>query len=115
MSDFAFPVPSELVEAIAALVEERVLERLEANRRDNVSPYMTPVEAAELLRSGRQRVYDLLSAGRLRRYRDGTRVLISRDELDAYLQGDGTSRIAPSLPLPQRSQVRSGFGGRGSN
>lgn len=100
MSEIAVTVPPELVEAIAELVEERVLERLEADRRDSVSPYLTPVEAAELLRAGRQRVYDLLSSGRLRRYKDGARVLVSRDELEAYLDGDGSRRIALRCPTP---------------
>ena len=100
MSELALTVPRELVEAIAELVEERVLERLEASRRDGLSQYLTPVEAAELLRADRQRVYDLLSAGRLRRYKDGARVLVSRDEIEAYLDGDGTRHVAPPLPLP---------------
>jgi excisionase family DNA binding protein len=115
VTELAFAVPPELVEAIAELVEERVLERLEAHRRASISPFLTPAEAAELLRAGRQRVYDLLSAGRLRRYKDGARVLVSRDELEAYLDGDGTRRIDLSLPPAQRSRASSGFGRRGSN
>ena len=110
MSELALTVPRELVEAIAELVEERVLERLEASRRDGLSHYLTPVEAAELLRADRQRIYDLLSAGRLRRYKDGARVLISRDELEGYLDGDGTRRVARSLPPALRSQPGSGSG-----
>jgi excisionase family DNA binding protein len=35
------------------------------------SPFLTVAEAAEYLRAKRQRVYDLLSCGRLTRYKDG--------------------------------------------
>jgi excisionase family DNA binding protein len=62
------------------------------------SEYLTVEEAAELLRSKRQRVYDLVSAGRLQRYKDGSRVLIKRVELDAYLAGDQPRRVAEALP-----------------
>jgi excisionase family DNA binding protein len=46
---------------------------------------MTVPEAAEFLRCRRQRVDDLLSSGRLRRYKDGRRTLVSRAELEEYL------------------------------
>ena len=49
---------------------------------------LTPEEAADYLRCSRQRVYDLLSSRRLTRYRDGSRVLVRRDELDSYLRGE---------------------------
>lgn len=49
------------------------------------SPYLTVPEAAEYLRSSRQRVYDLLFSRRLPRVKDGSRVLIRRTDLDAYL------------------------------
>jgi excisionase family DNA binding protein len=52
------------------------------------SEYLTAAEAAGLLRSSRQRVYDLVSAGRLSRFRDGRRLLLSRVELEAYLRGE---------------------------
>jgi excisionase family DNA binding protein len=53
------------------------------------SLYLTIPEAAELLRSKRQRVDDLLSAGKLTRRKDGARTLIERAELLAYLNGGG--------------------------
>jgi excisionase family DNA binding protein len=65
-------------------------------------------EAAEHLRAKRQRVYDLLSARRLTRYKDGKRVLVSRAELDAYLAGTGSSRIAPALPPDRQSRLPKG-------
>jgi excisionase family DNA binding protein len=49
------------------------------------SPYVTIPEAAELQRCKRQRVDDLLSQCRLTRHKDGSRTLIARAELDAYI------------------------------
>jgi excisionase family DNA binding protein len=51
-----------------------------------VSPYMSVLEAAEYLRCSRQRIYDLLSARRLTRHKDGRRPLILRSELEQYVQ-----------------------------
>lgn len=47
--------------------------------------YATVVEAAEILRAKPQRVYDLLSARVLTRHKDGSRTLVERAELEAYL------------------------------
>jgi excisionase family DNA binding protein len=49
------------------------------------SPFMTIKEAAEYLRCSRQRVDDLLSARRLKRYKDGRRTLVSRVEIEDYV------------------------------
>jgi excisionase family DNA binding protein len=77
-------VPPELVDAIAARAAELVFERLAADvARD--SKYVTVAEAAAILRAKPQRVYDLLSDGRLTRHKDGSRVLVDRRELDGYL------------------------------
>jgi excisionase family DNA binding protein len=95
MSDRALrlDVPTELVDAIAELVVPRVLVELRAREigRGREAEYLTVVEAADRLRAKPQRVYDLLSAGRLRRYKDGARVLVKRAELDAYI-ADGAVR-----------------------
>lgn len=85
---------SEAVAAIAAQVPVQ----------DSViSPYMTVVEAAEYLRAKPQRIYDLLSAGRLTRHKDGRRVLIAREEIDALL--NGSQRVAPGLPAPTQTRM----------
>lgn len=79
----ALGIPEELVEAIAQRAADLVLEQLE---HATAGPeFLTPGEAADLLRSSRQRVYDLLSSGLLRRYKDGSRVLVRRSEVLAYL------------------------------
>jgi excisionase family DNA binding protein len=54
--------------------------------------FYTIPEAAEFLCSKRQRVDDLLSAGKLTRYKDGARTLVSRAELLAYLNKNGGAR-----------------------
>ena len=85
-------VPDELVERVAERAAELVLERLE--RADNgatPSPYLSVVEAAEYLRAKRHRVDDLLSRGTLTRFKDGARTLVSRAELEAYVQGQGNA------------------------
>lgn len=70
-----------LVEAVAALVLERLGEATA------VSPYLSVGEAAEYLRCKPQRIYDLLSARRLSKLKDGSRVLLLRLELDRHVAG----------------------------
>jgi excisionase family DNA binding protein len=93
--------PPELVEAIAARAAELVLERQPTS---STSPYLSVPEAAEYLRAKPQRVYDLLSARRLTRFKDGARVLVSRTECDAYLAGESARRVAGGLPPARRSR-----------
>jgi excisionase family DNA binding protein len=53
---------------------------------------VTVIEAADLLRAKRYRVDDLLSRGTLTRIKDGSRTLIERAEIEAYLGGEPTGR-----------------------
>ncbi len=69
------------------------------------SPYMNVREAAEHLRCDRQRIYDLLSARRIERVKDGSRVLIRRDALERYLE-DGGTRGRGSAPRPTERSSR---------
>jgi excisionase family DNA binding protein len=85
-----------------------VLERLEVSAQTSRSPFLTVAEAADYLRGKRQRVYDLLSTGRLTRHKDGRRTLVSRAELDSHLAGEGQRRAAPAWPPPL--ETRSGKG-----
>jgi excisionase family DNA binding protein len=93
------PVPDVVLDALVERVAERVLERLAGVERRDEPEYLTVSEAAGLLRAKPQRVYDLLSDGRLARYKDGRRVLVARAELVAHLRpssprGRNGSRIA---------------------
>lgn len=52
-----------------------------------VSPWLNVAEAAERLRCRKDRIYDLIALGKLHPRRDGRRVLLHRDDLDAYIEG----------------------------
>ena len=80
-------LPEALIKEIADHAAAIVLERLEAPRTQ--SEFLTVPEAAELLRAKPQRVYDLLSAGRLERFKDGSRVLVRRADVVAHLLPSG--------------------------
>jgi excisionase family DNA binding protein len=103
------PIPDKFLEQLAELVTARVLANLDANPSTVASPYLTVAEAADYLRARKQRVYDLLSARRLTRYKDGSRVLISRAELDDYLAVSRSSRVAPTLPPTSQARSRKGL------
>jgi len=83
VSELGIRLPDELIESIAARAAELMAEKLP--KAEPPSPYFTVQEASEYLRCSRQRIYDLLSAGRLTRRKDGARVLLSRAELEGYL------------------------------
>jgi excisionase family DNA binding protein len=95
------------VEVIAERAAEIVLERLSAS--SPTSPYCSVAEAAERIRAKPQRVYDLLSARRLTRFKDGRRTLVSRAEIDAYLADDARSRVAPTWPRPPQMPMGKGL------
>jgi len=83
---------AEIEALIAAEVEhavERKLAEREAHNPGSTSPYMTVAEAADYLRCRRQRVDDLLSSRRLTRHKDGSRTLVARREIEAYVMDDG--------------------------
>jgi excisionase family DNA binding protein len=88
---FTVHLSSQQIEAIAAQAAALVAAQLP---RASTSPYMTVPEAADLLRSERQRVYDLVSSGRLTRFKDGSRLLVSRIELEGHLAGEATGPVA---------------------
>ena len=77
----------ELARRVAAILRGEV-ERAPEPR----SEYLSVDEACQLLRCRPQRIYDLRSSGRLTRYGDGSRALVSRAELEAYLAGGRRSR-----------------------
>jgi excisionase family DNA binding protein len=97
---------SEELEAVARRAAELVLEELEVS--SSVSPFLSVEEAAEFLRCKPQRIYDLRSQGRLSRLADGSRVLVSRDELVALVARE---RVAPASPMRARSVNGSGVRG----
>ena len=72
VNGMALAIPDELVELIAT----RAAELLEERHRAPAPDLLTVDETANLLRGKRQRVYDLLSQGRLPHLKDGSRVLV---------------------------------------
>jgi excisionase family DNA binding protein len=68
----------EIAERVAALIPTGA---------PAVSPWLNVADAAERLRCHKDRIYDLIALGKLQPRRDGRRVLLHRDDLDAYIEG----------------------------
>ena len=82
------------------LLARRVAEIVVARTPPTAPPastFLSVREASELLRACRQRIYDLLSDGRLTRHKDGSRVLIRRDEVDRYLRGEAVGPMGEAV------------------
>ena len=71
-------VPDELVDELA--------EQLAVRQRPLQPEVMTVPEVAKYLRFGKHGIYDLISQGRLAYVTDGSRVLVRRGDLVAYLE-----------------------------
>lgn len=91
LDGLTFALPAEAVEAIARRAAEIILDEQSA-KAETASPYVTVGEAADLLRTSRGRIDNLLSVRRLTRVKDGRRTLILRAEIDAYLRRDERRR-----------------------
>jgi excisionase family DNA binding protein len=89
-----FDIPEE---RLREMIREVVREEMARVARAPASPYLTVREAATYLRCEPQRIYNLLSEGRLTRVKDGGRTLVARAEVDRYLQGQPTGRLG-ALP-----------------
>jgi excisionase family DNA binding protein len=76
-------VPEALLDELAVRVADHLAERLEALHPPE--PYLTVEEAAAHLACPASRIYDLTAAKRLRHFRDGRRLLLRREDLDACL------------------------------
>jgi excisionase family DNA binding protein len=76
------------LDSLASLISERVMRELDVERVDDGcdSPYLNTDGAARYLAGTRQRVYDLVSSGRLRAFKEGGRSLYRREDLDALVQ-----------------------------
>ncbi|MGN6371998.1 MAG: helix-turn-helix domain-containing protein [Solirubrobacteraceae bacterium] len=82
-----------MIELTVRLADEQVAEialraaALIPSSEPNVSPWLNVTDAAERLRCRKDRIYDLIALGKLHPRRDGRRVLLHRDDLDAYIEG----------------------------
>src|SRR5205807_5528560 len=81
------PLLAELDEAALAVIAAALADR-EATR---ASPFLSVPEAAEYLRTSRQAVDDLLSAGKLGRRKVGRRTLVARADVEHLVQADPRS------------------------
>ncbi len=70
-----------------AEIAERAAALIPPGGTPAVSPWLNVAEAAERLRCRKDRIYDLIALGKLHPRRDGRRVLLHRDDLDAYVEG----------------------------
>ena len=77
----ALLLPPALVEALADRVADRVVEQMP----QPAEPFLDVDGAAEHLVCAPSRIYELVSAGRVRVHRDGRRLLFRRVDLDAVL------------------------------
>ena len=75
-------LPDDLIEQIAQRAAEPVTER----QQTTATPWLNVTEAADRLRCEKDRIYDLVQQGKLQPRRDGRRVLLHRDDIDAYLE-----------------------------
>jgi excisionase family DNA binding protein len=80
-----FQALADRVEALEALLARPV----------DQPEFLTIPESAELMRCKRQRVDDLLSSGRLERVKDGSRTLLRRSGVLAYLDSGGRTGGKP--------------------
>src|SRR4051812_13074587 len=99
VNEFTLRIPDAVVDSIVERVTQQVLARLQSATARADSVYLNVEEAAELLRAKPQRIYDLVSAGRLTRFKDGSRVLVLRAEVQAHVAvGLRRSRRPPVAP-----------------
>lgn len=83
----ALVVPPDLAEAIAERAAEIVSEQVA-----EPEPWIGVAQAAEHLACGTSRIYSLVSANRIPFERDGSRLLLRRSALDAWLSNGGGKR-----------------------
>ncbi|HEY5287735.1 MAG TPA: helix-turn-helix domain-containing protein [Solirubrobacteraceae bacterium] len=81
-----------MIELTVRLTDEQLAEIAQraaalVSSAPTVSPWLNVADAAERLRCGKDRIYDLVALGKLHPRRDGRRVLLHRDDLDAYVEG----------------------------
>ena len=84
MSGFEVNLSDGLLDELA----DRVADRL-AHREPDRDPWITVAEAAEHVRCTTSRIYSLVSTRRIPFEKDGSRVLLRRAELDAWVRRGG--------------------------
>lgn len=97
----------ELVDAIEALVAERVRDELDAAGGGNAgssSPWLALDEAAAYLRVSERTLERAIAKKRLRSSAIGRRRLLHRDDLDALARAATREDVAPTTPPRRRTR-----------
>ena len=82
-----------ITEATLNAITEGVYQRLQSRLPDSrPSPWMTVTEVAAYLACKPDRIYSLKSAGRIPHYKDGSRLLFERGEIDEWVRAGGGIR-----------------------
>ncbi len=95
----------EVLAALEELVAERVAAEIDSVADGNGSPWLSLRQAAGYLGLSERTIERELSRGRLRSSTVGPRRLLHREELDAYVRGDGGGRSANHATPPPGSRV----------
>ncbi len=86
MSTLADALLAELDDAALDALAAKLAGRLNVAQSAEPEPYLTVEQAAEYLACKPKRVYDLCSQRRLPFAKDGSRTLLRRADLDAYVE-----------------------------
>lgn len=91
IAGFTIEVDSnQLEDLVRQLVAEAMKEMEDGIKAGRERETMDTKEAADFFRTSEQRIYDLVSARRLRpAFKDGKKLIFQRSELEAYLRGEG--------------------------
>jgi excisionase family DNA binding protein len=81
--DFSLNISQEIIDEIARRAADIVDQR---QRRASTSGYLTTDQAAEYIGTRTRRIYELVQQGKLPVYKDGSRSLYKREDLDACLE-----------------------------
>jgi excisionase family DNA binding protein len=81
---------NQLEDLVRQLVAEAMKEMEDGIKAAQERSTMDTKEAADYLRTSEQRIYDLVSARKLRpEFKDGKKLIFQRSELEDYLRGEG--------------------------
>jgi excisionase family DNA binding protein len=108
----ALTLPPEFVDEVADRVVELLAEQLAPADPD---PYLSVDQAARYLACKPKRVYDLCSQRRIPFVKDGSRTLLRRGDLDAYLEGGSAWPRSAGTRLTPPREIASGRGSQGDH
>jgi excisionase family DNA binding protein len=77
----ALELPEELLDAVAKRAAQIVLEQT-----SEPDEWLTSDQAAQYLKCGRRRIFNLVSDGRIPVHREGVRLMFLKSELDAWIK-----------------------------